>query len=310
MKKYMGKTPWSRVRNASAVLLAAVLSIAGCAGDAQSRTGAVGGQDVAGLPFGSTKEDYIAAFEDLDSITLHAQTPAPQGSPTGRHMESYLAKVEEWSGGKISFEIGYSNAIADPAEIDEALVDGRLDVAQPLPIYKPSEFPATNALIHAGVFNQGTAVTGALQSNAWPNELALNTPEIMAEWEKAGLVPLVPIFNSGANALLCSSPHTSLGHMEGTTTSAGGTIQSQQVDALGASPVSVAYTELFESLQRGVVSCTVASQTVSLLGGYLPEAPYMTIDPEAAFADAPGALAVSKSTWDSLPLMAQQLLWD
>src|SRR5690625_1371337 len=291
-----------------ALALTSALALSACSGatDGSQSNGDQGG----GVPVGSTQEDYIAAFEDVDPITLHTQTPAPQGSTTSMNMENYVQQVEEWSDGKITFEIGYSNAIADPADIDDALADGRLDLGQVLPIYEPSDYPATTALIEAGVLNDGSAVAGVLQSNAWPNEVAFNTPEIMDEWDQAGLIPLVPVFNSGTNALFCSSPHTSQEDLEGTTVSAGGTIQSQQVEALGGSPVSIAYTELFESLQRGVVSCAVSSQTVALLGGFLPEAPYATMDTDATFADAPGGLAFSKATWETLPLPAQQLFWD
>lgn len=265
---------------------------------------------VAGVAFGATKEEWIKAFENIDPIQLYAQTPAPKGSPTGLNMENYFAAVEEWSGGKITFDIAYSNAVAPPAEIDDALNDGRLDIGSVLPIYEPSDYPATNALIEAGILNSPTAVAGVLQSNAWPNEVAFNTPEIMAEWDAHGLVPLVPIFNSGANGLFCSSEHSTKESMKGATVSAGGTIQVAQVEALGASATSIAYTELFESLQRGVAQCSVSSETVALLGGFLPEAPFVIVDPEATFAVAPGGLAFSKAKWETLPLEAKQLFWD
>lgn len=291
-----------------ALALTSALALSACSG---ATDGSPSNEDQGGgVPVGSTQEEYIAAFENVDPITIHTQTPAPQGSTTSMNMENYVERVEEWSDGKITFEISYSNAIADPADIDDALNDGRLDLGQVLPIYEPSDYPATTALIEAGVLNEGSAVAGVLQSNAWSNEVAFSTPEIMDEWDQAGLVPLVPVFNSGTNGLFCSSPHTSQDDLAGTTVSAGGTIQSRQVEALGGSPVSIAYTELFESLQRGVVSCAVSSQTVALLGGYLPEAPYAAMDTEATFADAPGGLAFSKTTWESLPLPAQQLFWD
>jgi TRAP-type C4-dicarboxylate transport system substrate-binding protein len=67
---------------------------------------------------------------------------------------------------------------------------------------------------------------------------------------------------------------------------------------------------LYEALQRGAVDCTVAGTTVGVLGGFVPAAPHLVIDPSAGFVIAPGSLAVSQATWDELPLVAQQLLWD
>jgi TRAP-type C4-dicarboxylate transport system substrate-binding protein len=285
------------------------MAFAGCAASSgDSDAGSDGARE--GLPAGATKEQYIAAFEDLDPIELYAQTPAPKGAASGLNTENYLARIEEWSGGKITFDIAYANAVAAATEIDDALNDGRLDVGSVLMYYEPSDYPATNALIDAGILNDGSAVVGVLQSNAWANEVAFETPEIMAEWESHGLVPLIPVWSGGANGLFCTEERDSLDEMQDAAVAATGTIQNQQVEALGAVPVSIIYTEFFESVQRGVVDCIIANGAAAVLGGVVPEAPYAVFDSDATFAVVAGGLAFSKNRWDTLPLVAQQLIWD
>lgn len=298
------------LRSRKAGMLAAMVLMGGSAlaGCAESGGANSGGGD--GIDAGASMEDYQAAFEDLSEITLLTQTPAPKGSVTGLPMEKYFEAVEEWSGGKITFDISYSNAVAEPGEADDALTDGRLDIASVLPIYDPSEYPANAALIEAGFISDQSAIDGVLTSNAWPNQVAFENDEILQEFEDHGMVPMVPIYNSGANALFCSETRASLDDIKGTSVGSGGQAQSAQVESLGGTPSSIPYTELYESLQRGVVDCTVSSPTVAVLGGFLEAAPFVTIDPDAGFALAPGALAFSQTTWDSLPLVAQQLLWD
>lgn len=295
-------------RRTAAFAVTIMVGAGALAGCAESSSGSSSGGD--GVDAGTSKADYQAAFEDVSEITLRTQTPAPKGSVTGLPMEKYFEAVEDWSGGKITWDIQYSNAVAEPAESDDALVDGRLDFASVLPIYEPSEYPANNALIEAGFVSDGSAVNGALSSNAWPNAVAFDTEEITQEFEDHGMVPLVPVYNSGANGLFCTEERSTLAEIDGVTAASGGTAQSQQVEALGGEASSVPYPELFESLQRGVVDCTISSPTVSVLGGFAAEAPHVVIDPDAGFALAPGALAFSKTTWDGLPLVAQQLLWD
>lgn len=290
----------------TALGMVSALALAGCAEESGSASSG-GGEGVAP---GSSMEDYQAAFADIDPIELNAQTPAPQGSATGLPMEKYFEAVTEWSDGKITWNVQYANAVAGPAEADDALLDGRLDFVSILPIYEPADWPANNALIFGGFISDQSAVNGVMSSNAWPNQVAFENEEIMAEFEEKGIVPLLPVYNSGANGLFCSDERTSLDAIKGASVGAGGVAQSAQVDALGGSASSVPYTELFESLQRGVVDCTVSSPTVSVLGGFAGEAPHVVIDPEAGFALAPGTLAMSQTSWDGLPLVAQQLLWD
>jgi TRAP-type C4-dicarboxylate transport system substrate-binding protein len=300
------RSGWGAKAPLATVVVVAGLALTGCAGG----SGAASGGGGEGLPAGATKEQFIAAFEDVEPIHLYTQTPAPKGAASGQNLESYVAQIEEWSGGKITFDVAYSNAVAAPTEIDDALNDGRLDLANVLPLYEPSDYPATNALIDAGVLNNGSPVVGVLQTNAWANEVAFSTQEIMDEWDQHGLVPLVPIYDGGPIGLFCAQEQNSLDSLRGKTIATSTPTQSHQVESLGGSPVSIVYTEFFESLQRGVVDCVVANGAGAVLAGLVPEAPHVVIDPEARFATTPGGLAFSQSKWETLPLVAQQLLWD
>jgi TRAP-type C4-dicarboxylate transport system substrate-binding protein len=290
------------------MVVAATVALAGCAetsagtGDSNS-----GGE---GVDYGASKADYQAAFKNVEPVKLTTQSPAPKGSVTGKNVEDYLSAVTDWSGGKITFDIAYANAVAPPAETDDALVDGRLDLAQVLPIYEPSEYPANAALVEATFVSDQSPVAGTLQSNAWPNQVAFDTPEILQEYGDKGIKLMVPQYNSGVNVLFCSEPRRDMDTLRGMQAASGGKAQSAEIAALGGTAASVAYPELFESLQRGVVDCTVSSLTVGVLGGFIETAPHVTVDTDAGFAMAPGGMAVNQSTWDSLPLVAQQLMWD
>ncbi|GAA2853211.1 hypothetical protein GCM10010517_11030 [Streptosporangium fragile] len=290
-----------------AIGLAGALTLAGCAEGEADRAESGSGKGVA---YGATIEQYKAAFADVSPITLHTQTPAPKGSATGKNVEDYLNAITEWSDGKIKFDVAYANAVAPPAEIDNALQDGRLDLGQVLPIYEPTDYPANAALIETSFVSDQSVVVGALQSNAWPLEVAAATPAITKEFEDRGMKLLMPLYNSGSNALFCNSKRRDLAALKGAQIAAGGQAQSKEIAALGGSAASVPYTELFESLERGVVSCSVSSLTVGVLGGFIPAAPHVVVDPAAGFALAPGAMAVSKAAWDKLPLAGQQLFYD
>lgn len=296
-----GKARWLVMGVASALVLA------GCAETGQSKGGAGSAE---GVKYGATKADYKAAFAKVKKIKLNTQSPAPKGSATGKNVEEYLKAVTEWSGGKITWDVAYSNAVAPPPEVDNALTDGRLDMGQVLPIYEPSDYPANTALIDTEFVSDQSPVVGTLQGNAWPNQVSFDTPEIQKEFEDHGMKVLMPVYDSGANVLFCGKDQRDLKSLKGAEIGSAGRSQSAEIKGLGASPVSVPYTELFESLQRGAVDCTVSSVTVGVLGGFISAAPHMVVDTNAGFSLAPGSMAMSKTTWDSLPLVAKQLLWD
>lgn len=303
----LSRTTRSRSLGGSAVALAlASLLVAGCAESASAGAGGGGG----GVEYGATKDDYIAAFENVEPIQLYTQSPAPKGSATGVPVEKYLDRITEWSGGKITFDVAYSNAVAPPAEIDNALMDGRLDLGHVIPQYEPSEYPATAALVDSSFVSLQTPVLGPLQSNAWANDVAFDTPELIAEYEDKGMKLLLPAYNSGSNGLFCATERRDLATTKGSQVTASGLSINAEVASLGATPVSIAYTELFEALERGIADCSVTSFTVGMLGGFLGQTPQVVIDPEAGVAVGWGGMAMSTEAWEELPLVAQQLIWD
>lgn len=293
------------LRGMAGFALAATV-LAGCA----ESSGTSSDADGAGVEFGASIEQYREAFADVEPVTLHVQSPSAKGASGGQHIENYAKAVSEWSDGKVTFDIVYSNAVAKPVETDDALRDGRLDIGQVMGAYEPQEYPAVAALNTASVLDDNSIVVGSLSSNAWPVDVAFNSPEIVAEFEDHGLKMLLPSFNSGSIALICSQARDELADLKGQSVASGSVTLGRQVSDLGANPVSIGYTEYYESLQRGVAACAATTLTAGMIAGIMEVAPHVVVDPDAGFANTSGALAMNLEVWDSLPLVTRQLLWD
>ncbi|MFV0459261.1 MAG: TRAP transporter substrate-binding protein DctP [Actinomycetales bacterium] len=294
------------LRRGIGLLAGCLILIAGCA-DQSPRDAQSAGE---GIEYGADKQAYIDALADMEPVTLTLQSSAPKGAATGRRFEEYAAAVQDWSGGKITFDIAFANAIAPPAEVDDALADGRIDVGSVLPMLDPAEFPANGALWEAAVLGRQTPVDGMLQWHGAVLQAAAGQDEFYTEFEDRGITLLLPVYHSGSFGYMCRQARTDLPDLAGATIATQSLGQAAEARALGMNPVTITYAEMFESLQRGVVDCTASTFTVAVLGGFIPEASHVVIDPEVGWAIAGGAIAVNKQTWDGLPLAAQQLMYD
>jgi TRAP-type C4-dicarboxylate transport system substrate-binding protein len=294
---------------APAIALAVALTATACAEDSggESGGGNAGGE---ALEYGADKQAYIDALADMEPVTLAMQSTAPQGAATGRRFEEYAAAVEDWSGGKITFEITFSNGIAPPPEVDEALADGRLDIGSVIAALDPSKFPANNALWDLSFLGSQQPVEGLLQWHGMMVQSGIESDEIQAEFEDNGMHVLLPAFSSGSYFLDCADEVSDLDAANGKVIASQSRIQNRQAEALGMTPTTVNYAEMFDSLQRNVVDCAMSTLTVSTLGGFIPAAPYFAYDSEVGLASPGGAIAMSLDRWNDLPIPAQQLLYD
>src|SRR5699024_1589038 len=66
-----------------------------------------GSSEGGGLPVGASRDDFIAALADMDPVTLTLQSNQNPGDPMSLQFERYAERVEDWSGGNITFDIAY-----------------------------------------------------------------------------------------------------------------------------------------------------------------------------------------------------------
>jgi TRAP-type C4-dicarboxylate transport system substrate-binding protein len=305
----MIRRPWKGRRRGAVLtgVTVASLALAGCAGSGATEETNAGG---ASIEYGADKAAYTEALADMDPVTLAIQSTGPKGSATGRRFEDYAAAVEDWSGGKIGFEFTYSNAMAPPDEVHLALADGRLDIGSVMPALVPDDLPAANALGDLSHLGRQTPVDWMLQWHGIMLDLAAAAPDIDEEYEQHGMKLLLPAFGSGAYMPYCSDPGTSASALDGRGVASQSKVQNREAKALGMSPSSISYAEMFEGLERGVIDCAFSTVTGAALGGFIPAAAHVAYAEDEGFNSPAGSIAISLARWNELPLAAQQLMYD
>ncbi|GAA4284704.1 hypothetical protein GCM10022261_22350 [Brevibacterium daeguense] len=285
------------------------LALSGCAGSAGTGDGSGGGE---GFEHAAPQEEVDAALADLEPVTLNYQPPAASpNSIMAPAAQAYKEYIEERSGGKITIELVWGQAIAGYAEIDDALADGRLDLAYNLPIYNPSDYPSFDAAATSLSGLPISPVVGEAIYNAVSSDIGWSTESLLDEYEAQGVVPLTPIISSGGYYSVCADPGSEPDDWKGRQIRVASTSHLGVVEALGASPVSMEYVEVFEALQRGTVDCTFAQLLPSAEGGILEVAPHISYstDDHSMSSRAVGA-ELAGASFGQLPLAYQQIIFD
>ncbi|WP_051297321.1 TRAP transporter substrate-binding protein DctP [Brevibacterium album] len=299
-----------RLTGAISAAAALSLTLSACAGSAGSGGGAGAGGGGEGYEAGADQAAIDEALADLDPVTIIYQPSAASQESVQSPSGTVLAEaIEERSGGKITVDMVWGQAIAPYGELDSALADGRVDLAYSLPVYKPAEYPALNALGDALGGSDPSPFVGEMVTNAMALDVAWNTPEIVAEYEEKGLTPISPITASGGYYSVCSATGMTQEDFQGRQVRIASKTQGELISHMGASPVSMEYTETYEALQRGTVDCTLGQLVPSAEAGIFEVAPNVGYMTETSFSRAPGAL-VAGSGFAELPLAYQQVIFD
>src|SRR5690606_2119433 len=170
----------------------ALVGLAGCAGTAgQSAEGAGAGN---GVEYGATAEEYQEALADMEPVTLTYQPGAQSAQGhTGEAEQAFMDHVHELSGGKITLEPAWGQAIAAFDDVTEATADGRIDIGVEIPIYTPSKYAAINELINLAPSTPSSPYVTEVATTAAMMDVAWNTPEIVENYESMGVTFLRPV---------------------------------------------------------------------------------------------------------------------
>lgn len=292
----------------TAATVASLSLLAGCGG---SVAGSGDGGDADGFAFGSDQAEVDAAIADLDPVTLTIQPYAASPDAAAAVAEqSFMDAVEERSGGKITFEVAWGQSIASYPEVDDALADGRLDIAYSVPVYFPAEYPQVDAYNKLSHYTSAAPLTGEAITQAQMSEAAWNSDAVLAEYEENGVVPLNPLISSGNYWAACNAPGSESDDWSGRQIRIGGSAQTPISENLGASPVSMEYGEVFEALQRSTVDCTFIQGMVAGSTGLMEVAPHVSTLGEDRFTGAVTAGHVAGASFETLPLPYRQIIFD
>lgn len=293
----------------AALALALTGSLTACAEDSGGGSGTTNGGGTS-VAYGADKATWNDALADMDPVEFVVQSTAPKGSATGKRFEDYAAAVSDWSDDKITFEFIFSNGAAPATEVHSAIDDGRIDIGSVMPSLIPDEFPAANAFQRLTHLGSQLPVKNVLQWHGIMFDLSTSSEAVDAEYEEHGMKLLLPAFGAGAYMPYCNRELTNREQLKGKGIASQSRDQNTEVSAIGLQPSSITYTEMYESLERGVVDCAMTSGNAASLGGFIPSAANVSYDPEVGFNAPGGSLAINLTKWNDLPLAAQQLMID
>lgn len=263
----------------------------------------------AGVPFGADKQAFIDALADMEPVTLSIQSASTPGAPFSQPVEQYAAVLDEWSGGKIKLNITYGSAIIS-GNAAPAIADGRLFYGGVIASYDPSNFPATAGLVNISFLAKQSPIAGMLQAQGAMLEMAYGLPEVIEEQREQGIEPGLLLVPGVPNGLVCAQPRHTLAEFAGIQTRVGGAVHASQAEGLGMAGVSLAFNEVFEGLQRGIIDCSVMTMVTAKIAGVVPVAPYYSIALEQGFGSAATGTGFDLVTFEELPLAARQLVFD
>ncbi|WP_181311305.1 TRAP transporter substrate-binding protein [Nocardioides campestrisoli] len=247
----------------------------------------------------------------MDPVTLKVNTNQAPGVGNSIPAEAYGKAVEEWSGGKITFDIVYSGAVVPLSEASQAMADGLLDAGLWGYGTRLDFFPVAAAKQETFFLQDSAPLSGGLELIA--SAIAQSADDdLRDEIKTQDLYPLLPMLPFAGVGMICKGdPLEGPGDAQGKTVRAAGTAGlAEEVKALGMTPVEIPFAEAYDAMQRGVTECEANALNSFASTGQMEIADQLILLDGASFTAASAGFDISLHVWESLPLAAQQLLFD
>lgn len=239
-----------------------------------------------------------AAAADYPELDLTFASYVSADLPQSQADLWWAEQIHERSGGKISIRFFWSQTLGKSTELLQLVASGAVDFASPSIGYYASNFPLSN------VHQLPMVLPDNRVAQIVATEVA-ELPAVKAEYEAAGVVPLVwhslPTYR-----VLCNSAIDSVEDFRGLKIRSFGKYVPMMWDSLGATGVNVLAPEMYEGLQRGNVDCTYISPDfahaykLEEVAAYFNDANFGAISAWTTFVNA--------DKWNAWPEPVRQLI--
>ncbi|MGH8432221.1 MAG: TRAP transporter substrate-binding protein, partial [Solimonas sp.] len=184
-----------------------------------------------------------------------------------------------------------------PPELFRQVVEGVVDLVFTLPGYTSPAFPRNQMVELPGLSSDGRAATNLLWNLLDPYlKPELQGVKVIALWaaEDAGLMTR-------------AKPIRSLDDIKGMRMRSPSAAQAKQLEVMGATPIAMPITELYPSLERGVIDGAMVPFSV-ILDFRLGEVARSYTIPGPLFGRSSFLIAMNEKKFDSLPQKAKDAI--
>ncbi|MCB1151782.1 C4-dicarboxylate TRAP transporter substrate-binding protein [bacterium] len=184
--------------------------------------------------------------------------------PTNAALTAYFEAVERDTKGSVKWEAHYAGSLLGPKDIPAGVRDGIADGGYFVGVYVPSEMPVDNYIGDFSMRNDdAVAMTGVT------NELILlECDECAQEYRRNFNTQFLGTYATTDYLYQCKEEVHGLADFKGKRIR-GFSAWADLHKKLGAIPVSVSSSEMYEALQRGIIDCSmhyITSQRTRSLG--------------------------------------------
>ena len=222
----------------------------------------------------------------------------PVNNNLGRLAKQWCKEVEKRTNGKVKITFYPSCTLTKPAQVYDGVITGRSDIGESCLIYTRGRFPLMS-FIHLPFGNPSgefaTAIINEIYKKFKPKELS-DVKVLYLHAHGPGLIHLrnKPVFK--------------LADLKGLKIRTPGAV-ADMIKALGAIPLSMPMTELYQSLQRGVVDGAVFPEEAAK-GWKLAEVTHYTVVNYPIAYSVGFFVVMNKRKWEELPKNIQKIIDD
>jgi TRAP-type C4-dicarboxylate transport system substrate-binding protein len=185
-----------------------------------------------------------------------------------------------------------------PPELYRQVVQGIVDATFTLPGYTSADFPIMALTELPGTANSAEDGTRKLWAN-FDKFLSRDFKD----------VKVLMLWNSDTASLMSKNkPIKTLEDMKGMKIRTPSAAQSAQLAALGATPIDMPVTQIYNNLDRGVIDATMIPMSAALDFKLIEVAKYYTID--APLGRSPFLVAMTKTRYEKLPANLKKVIDD
>ena len=212
-------------------------------------------------------------------------------------IKRFVVNVREKTSGRVTVTPYWSGSLAPAKESVDSLKGGLIDLGLFATMYSPGEFPVSDI---AGLPFQVSSPYGVVKGLR-----KLYAEGLLPEYDGKGF-KLLDFSAPGMQYLLFRDKQVdTLTQFNGLKIRSQTSVTVEMLKAFGATPVAMAGTDLYMSIDRGVIDGLLSSP------GYM--APTRLYEVAKFFLDEPlycgnSFIAMNQNTWDSLPADLQEIL--